>query len=255
MHFSFGPARISQTTGSLVAHLADPSHIGPSDKDHHDIFWTTLGSAPCTNIFRPFVGTLSFDVIQGLSIFLIFAITKMIKNEKKKKKKKKKKDVKGGQEFEPGSTWWKHEQLHRMILEDYTSLMTHLLPVQSTLERSFLQLIEESEPSHRWDARMEITKTCLLQAEDALVTVTKQIEQHLTHSRKRGSLILGLFRFPSFGTWLYERSWRSANLQARLPNNTRTESAVVISVPFEALVLAVAFPFFLALLSRRRTGS
>ncbi len=100
MHASFGPIRISQTTGSMISHLTE-------DGDTH---WVTGTSAPCTSVFKPvwFEGGLP-DL--GPSP------TEVYNDE---------------------TLWWQHENLHREILRDYAIRINVLKPQQAELEAAFL---------------------------------------------------------------------------------------------------------------------
>lgn len=101
MHASFGPIRISQTTGSMISHLT-------LEGDTH---WVTGTSAPCTSVFKPvwFEGGLP-DL--GL------APTEV---------------------YNAQTLWWQHENLYREILRDYAIRINVVKPQQAELEEAFLK--------------------------------------------------------------------------------------------------------------------
>ena len=101
MHASFGPIRISQTTGSLISHLTP-------DGDTH---WVTGTAAPCTSVFKPFwfEGGLP-DLGPSPDEF-----------------------------YNAQTLWWQHENLHREILRDYAVRINVLKPQQAELEAVFLK--------------------------------------------------------------------------------------------------------------------
>ena len=88
MHASFGPVRISQTTGSLVSYLAP----------HGAAHFVTGTAAPCTSIFKPVWPDVPMPD------------TGPAPSDK----------------FEAQSLFWNHELLHRMTLQDYDRLLARL---------------------------------------------------------------------------------------------------------------------------------
>jgi dipeptidase len=100
MHAGAGPIRVSQTTGSLVSHLA------AAVQTH----WVTATAAPCTSIFKPvWVDAGLPDLGQ----------------------------VPTGH-YNRASLWWRHEHLHRDVLRDYHTLMAVYRAERDALETQFL---------------------------------------------------------------------------------------------------------------------
>ena len=99
-HASFGPIRISQTTGSFIAHLAPEGST----------YWVTGTAAPCTSTFKP----LWFE--GGIPDF----------------------GVKPGGTYDKAPLWWRHEDLHREILRDYPNRVKHIQEERDALEERWL---------------------------------------------------------------------------------------------------------------------
>ncbi len=101
----------TQTTGSLVAHLADGRHT----------FWATGTAAPCTGVFKP----IWFDGgIPDLG-------------------------ATPGKDFDPRSLWWHHERLHRSVLLDCPNRAAVLRGERDALEGSFLREADSLSPLER----------------------------------------------------------------------------------------------------------
>jgi dipeptidase len=102
----------TQTTGSLVAHLAPKTQT----------YWATGTAAACTSVFKPiwFEG----EVLPEIAI-------------------------EPGNRFDPGSLWWHHEQLHRRMLLDYPDRIKPYSAERDRLEKSFIQDAAEVSPGSR----------------------------------------------------------------------------------------------------------
>ena len=81
MHAGFGPIRVSQTTGSMVADL----------RDSGDLLWLTGTAAPCLSMFKPV----------WLDSGLPFS------------------EPTPEGKYNPATLWWRGETLHRKVLENY----------------------------------------------------------------------------------------------------------------------------------------
>lgn len=94
----------SQSTGSLVAHLTPNGNT----------FWVTGTSAPCTSPFKPFrfgEGNLPEFVCRG------------------------------GAAYHESSLWWRHEKLHRTLLQDFSTRLPLITPERDRLEKEFLDAV------------------------------------------------------------------------------------------------------------------
>ncbi len=97
-HAGFGPIRVAQSTGSMVAHVtADDVTV-----------WLTGTSAPCTSVFKP----VWFD--GGLP-----------------------EASRPGRQFDASTLWWRHEQVHRETLRNYPERIAAYAPDRDHLERGF----------------------------------------------------------------------------------------------------------------------
>ncbi len=91
-HAGFGPVRVSQTTGSWV------SALGPAGGGTPDTHWVSPTAAPCLSLRMP----LWFDALAAAGVPDTGRAP--------------------GRTYTPGSLWWDHEDLHRMVLRDYARL-------------------------------------------------------------------------------------------------------------------------------------
>jgi len=102
-HSANGLARhAAQSTASLVAHLGERGNV----------FWATGTSAPCTGVFKPV--WLEGGVLPYLG-------------------------TAPGPRYNPRSLWWRHEALHRRILQDYPSGAAVLRREQAEMETELLR--------------------------------------------------------------------------------------------------------------------
>lgn len=98
MHASLGPARNSQTTGSMV------SHLHPQTPTH----FVTGTAAPCTSLFKP----LWLDALP------VFG------------------PVPNGR-YNPDTLFWQHERLHRATLQDYQHRLSLYQKERDQLEEAW----------------------------------------------------------------------------------------------------------------------
>lgn len=100
MHAGFGPVRNSQTTGSMVVHVAD----------HGITAWATATAAPCLSVFKPF--------------WLDLALPDLGPPPRGR--------------FDHRTLWWRHELLHRATLIDYATRRAAFAADRAELQRRFL---------------------------------------------------------------------------------------------------------------------
>ncbi len=106
MHAGWGPIRVSQTTGSLIARFL---------QDAPDTYWATYSAAPCTAIFSPLWLDTSWDKTQPEPIG----------------------------EYQPGMDFWEHEVLHRSILLDYAARISLIQSRRDEMEGRFRKQVKE----------------------------------------------------------------------------------------------------------------
>jgi len=130
MHAGAGPVRNSQSTGSMVAHLAPNLHTA----------WMTGTSAPCTGIFKP----VWLD--SGLPL-----------DEPSPTGK-----------FDERCLWWRHERLHSEVLKDFSNRLPVFSANRDALEASFLADWQTCGADE--ETRRDFSRSCFERAERALTT-------------------------------------------------------------------------------------
>jgi dipeptidase len=148
----------SQTTGSLVAHLALQTQT----------YWATGTAAPCTSVFKP----LWFEgqVLPGLGI-------------------------EPGNQFDPNSLWWHHEQLHRGMLLNYPDWIKRYSAERDELENLLMQ--DAAQISSGFSA--EFTQHAFIRVMDFTKKWINNLKDHPTANRTK---------------WLYRRYWQKQNHKA-----------------------------------------
>lgn len=101
MHAGFGPARPSQTTGSLVAHL----------RPGRPTLFVTATAAPCLSVFKPlWLDTPLPDLVGPAPTGT----------------------------YDPRALFWRHERLHRAVLRDYPARSVLFAAERAALEQEFV---------------------------------------------------------------------------------------------------------------------
>lgn len=109
-HASWGPIRqFGQTTASWVADLA------PGRAVH----WVTGTSSPDTSIFKPVFFGPGFE---GAALPDFGPVP--------------------ADRFDPATLWWRHERLHRAVLEDYAPRLAAFAGERDRLEASFFERVD-----------------------------------------------------------------------------------------------------------------
>ncbi|MDE1172976.1 MAG: C69 family dipeptidase [Parvibaculaceae bacterium] len=108
-HASWGPQRrFGQTTASWVAELGNGKAV----------HWLTASSAPDTSLFKPVLfGPGEKTVLPDFG-------------------------PAPGDQYDPETLWWRHERLHRAVLEDYARRLALFRDERDRLERAFLARVE-----------------------------------------------------------------------------------------------------------------
>ncbi len=128
MHASFGPIRISQTTGSMISHLT-------SEGATH---WLTGTAAPCTSTFKP--------------VWMDAGLPDLGPSPQG--------------EYDAAAFWWQHENLHRELLRDYPTRIKEIIPERDALQAKFITDTQNHLELGK-DERMHLTAVCFKQAEQA----------------------------------------------------------------------------------------
>jgi len=163
MHASFGPIRASQSVGSLISHLKPGLHT----------HWLTGTSAPCTSVFKP--------------VWLDSGLPDLGFTPQGK--------------YDENSLWWRHEVLHRSVLQDYAPRLSQYKVERDQLEKEFLtrtqQVIDASG-----EERLAFTAQCFHSAMQATARWTERVR-----------------KLPVKGgqPFFHRLAWRGANRQGNYP--------------------------------------
>ena len=159
-HASFGPIRIDQSTGSMISHLKPGMHT----------HWLTGTSAPCTGVFKPAWLDSELPDIgpapQG--------------------------------KYDDQSLWWRHEVLHRTVLQDYQMRLNKYKDERDQLEKDFLHEAQQVM-SASCEERQAFTARCFEKAGQA----TEQWIEQVRDLPIRGGQPI-----------LHRRAWSTFNRQA-----------------------------------------
>ncbi|MCH7763952.1 MAG: C69 family dipeptidase [Candidatus Marinimicrobia bacterium] len=149
----------SQSVGSMVAHLSDNGFTA----------WVTGTSAPCTALFKP------IDITDA----------QLLENKIP------------GKVFDADSLWWRHEKLHRSILQDYANRIKIIEREQREFEKTLINSFSTSTGAEKMDITLKAFKNA-----DALTT------KWLTKLNSSTPL--------SNMSWLYHRYWKKQNRTAQI---------------------------------------
>jgi secernin len=163
MHAGFGPVRVSQSVGSMVSRLT------PELQTH----WVTGTSAPCTSLFKP--------------VWIDSGLPPLGPSPRG--------------EYEAATLWWRHENLHRLTLRDYSTRMALYQPEQKALEAEFSRLEAETRKKPTAE-RSAFTAECFAKAEQAEVLWTERVSAAPVKAR--------------MPVW-FALAWKGFNKQAKFP--------------------------------------
>lgn len=170
MHAGFGPTRNSQSVASIIMHL-DPAL---------PTAWVTGTSAPCTGVFKP--------------VWLEAGLPDMGPALTGK--------------YDADTLWWRHERLHRAVLENYAERTAVYRAERDALEAKFLadagRLVAQQREAAAADRRAALsafTTQCFARAGEATAAWTARVREVPKRAKR-----------PLF----YRAAWRRANRQAQL---------------------------------------
>jgi secernin len=161
MYAGFGPARGSQSAGSIVSRLTPGS----------DLHFLTGTSAPCTGIFKPVWLDAGLPDLEPAPTGA----------------------------FDPQTLFWKHEQLHRAVLRNYSGRLAVYADERDTLEEKFVSRAEEMIDLSLQE-RSAFTRSCFAQADEAESAWFEKV------SAVPASKL----------TWHYRRAWIGFNKSAKI---------------------------------------
>jgi secernin len=145
MHASFGPVRVSQTAGSMIVHL----------HPEHPTCFVTGTAAPCTSVFKP--------------VWLDIGLPNLGTEPKGI--------------FDNNSLFWRHEALHRAILQDYATRIQIIKPKIEELEDGFIQsALELADQSA--EERSKFSEIFFKEADEAETEWLKSIKQSPIQNRR-----------------------------------------------------------------------
>jgi secernin len=124
----------AQTTASFAAHL----------KPENQTYWVTGTSAPCTGVFKPV--WLSHQGLPDIG-------------------------PAPGAVYDARCLWWLHENLHRLVIEDYAHRIAIYKRERDELERKFMEQAAEAEPGDRW----EISRAAFAEARQLTLEWIKRV--------------------------------------------------------------------------------
>jgi dipeptidase len=163
MHEGWGPIRSSQSTASLAAHL-DP---------RLPTFFATGTSAPCTGIFKP--------------VWLDAGLPDL--------------GPEPSQHYDVNSLFWRHEELHRATLEDYSVRIEAYRRERDLLESEFLHLAFEGMQAAP-AKRNQLSVQCFERADQAEADWLKRVRS------------LPIRKSMQF---LYGGAWKKLSREAKMP--------------------------------------
>ncbi len=128
MHASFGPIRVSQTTGSMISKLSSQG----------DVHWVTGTAAPCTSSYKPVWMDAGLPDLgtspQGT--------------------------------YDEAALWWRHENLHREVLRDYATRIKEIAAARKVMQTQWIAE-SQSRMRSSAEKRLAFTKQCFDQADQA----------------------------------------------------------------------------------------
>lgn len=172
-HSSWGIIRISASTNSFVAEL---------DKELTST-WTTFGSAPCIQTFRP--------------LFLSSEDSNSIPEE-----------IRTGSEFfDEEAIWWRNERFHRIVEQDYTARIALFTEDRNKLETGFIEEVNQilgDFQGKNSDIGMKLKKV----SSESMIKADKFIESW-TNSLRNTKIENGTKR-------LFRSKWNKLNIKNKL---------------------------------------
>lgn len=128
MHAAWG-TNGGQTTGAMASSLK---------RGQPGVHWVTASAAPCLSVFKPVFVDLGLPVGERRPV----------------------------DTFDAKTRWWKHEQLHRAVLQDFEARSNAIADERDALEKSFARRIAKVVDADV-EARREAVTECWAEADAA----------------------------------------------------------------------------------------
>jgi dipeptidase len=163
----------SQSTGSLVSHL----------KKKIQVHWTTGTSAPCISLYKPICLPKP-----GLK----YNIKRATKH------------------YDKDALWWRHEKLHRLILQDYQKRINAYLLERNQIEADFFQRIYSTlSRKDQFNGKLS----------SDLNKITKQAFQLCENKIDEWINLVKKLSIDSKPGYFYRKRWKKLNSQDKLDLN------------------------------------
>ncbi|MHB8088986.1 MAG: C69 family dipeptidase, partial [Anaerolineaceae bacterium] len=162
MHAGWGPIRGSQSTGSMV------SLLDRSDTVH----WVTGTSAPCTSLFKP--------------VWLDCNLPEHGNSPHGK--------------YEEDTLYWRHESIHRAILEDYAARLSLINSDQALFEEQMMLEVSQNLASS-YNKRKGISEKYFKMAQEIEVSWLRKVDSKRSKHQNR---------------LLYRSAWKNFNDEAKM---------------------------------------
>jgi len=197
MHYAGPTVRRAQTTGSVISHLALSTERIPDDQIV-DVHWLTGTSAPCLSVFKPIAG------VHGLPYDLV-----------------------SGQFFDEDSWWWKGEQLHRLVLRDFTERATL---VRARCRQIELEALEEFSRFGNHVQSKQVATYWKPISTRLFDNSYGMMEELIGLFEQKERAVLHRWRWGTLSTLLYLIRWRTLNKKAFASSLLRYWSLRIIPV-------------------------
>ena len=162
MHAGWGPIRGSQSTGSMV------SLLDRSDTVH----WVTGTSAPCTSLFKP--------------VWLDCNLPEHGNSPQGK--------------YEEDTLYWRHETIHRAILEDFAARLSLIISDQALFEEQMMLEVSQNLASS-YNKRKGISEKYFKMAQEIEVSWLGKVDSKRSKHQNR---------------LLYRSAWKKFNDEAKM---------------------------------------
>ncbi|TXT58237.1 MAG: Dipeptidase [Promethearchaeota archaeon] len=162
----------SQSTASLISHL----------EENFQIHWVSGTSAPCTSLYKPI-----FFPEPDLSTYGSLA----------------------GSQYNPKSTWWQHEKLHRLVLLDYQKRLNEYIHERNELEADFSKEVNQLKLEIKSSPNEDQIKAMSDLSKESFEISRKKTDQWIKKIQN-----LPIENSPGF---FYRRRWKKINSYDDLP--------------------------------------